>query len=86
MLIPPFEADAPLIVDPNALLACTAAPERFEAIRRRDAQIFQPLGRIQHPKLPSRNLLNLNRQPTRHFAVPDALGFLIGEGPDHVGL
>jgi hypothetical protein len=47
----PDEADAKLIVDPNAMLAEPVAFERFQPITRRNAQIVKFPGSIQHRQL-----------------------------------
>jgi hypothetical protein len=51
----PTEADAPLIVDTNAVLAGTVAFESFKAISGRNPQIVQPAGNFELPQLPSCN-------------------------------
>jgi len=38
-IVGPFEANAPLIVDSNAVLTCAITPELFEAISWRLAKI-----------------------------------------------
>jgi hypothetical protein len=40
--VTPFEADAPLIIDANAVRPGTIALQQFELISRRHAQILQP--------------------------------------------
>ena len=44
-LLPP-EADAPLVVDADAMLASTVTREPFQPVSRRDTQIVQPFGDI----------------------------------------
>jgi len=39
--VTPFEADPPLIVDPNAVLAFPVPPQRFEPIVGRDPKILK---------------------------------------------
>ncbi len=48
----PAKTNAPLIVDPNAVLAFAAAPQSFQPIPGRDSQIFQPPCLMQVQKLP----------------------------------
>ena len=55
----PAKADAPLIVDPNAVLAFAIAFERFEAICRRRAQIVERSGVVEHTQLSSGNELDI---------------------------
>jgi hypothetical protein len=46
---PPPEADSPLVVDPDAVLARTITSQVFQAVPWWKAQILQALRRIQHP-------------------------------------
>jgi hypothetical protein len=48
----PAEADAPLVIDPNAPLAAAAAFERFQSGAGKSSQISQPLGIMQHTQFP----------------------------------
>ena len=43
----PTEANAPLFVDPNAILSLPVASQFLKAISRRDTKIIQSLRRIQ---------------------------------------
>jgi len=52
----PYEADAKLIVDADAVLPGTIAPERFESISRRDTQILQRVRNFKLPQLPTRHV------------------------------
>jgi len=45
----PTEADAPLLVDPNAVLSCAVTPQGLQPIPWRDPQLGQIHGRVQHP-------------------------------------
>lgn len=47
----PDETDSPLIIYTDAVASLSVAPERFKMIRRRDAQIIQRSGIIDHPQL-----------------------------------
>lgn len=40
--INPSETDAPLLVDPNAVLALSITLQGFELVSRRNSQIVQP--------------------------------------------
>jgi hypothetical protein len=48
-ILPP-EADAPLLVHANTVLACAIAPELLQSIARRHAQVVKLLGRIHRHK------------------------------------
>lgn len=46
--IAPCEANAPLVVDADAVLPASVALERFKAIPGRDAQVVQADGCVEH--------------------------------------
>jgi hypothetical protein len=60
--IAPKEADAPLVVDPDAVLAAPIALERLQPIRRRSGQKRQARRRIDQPKLAISTALDVARQ------------------------
>src|SRR4051794_17802072 len=68
----PFEANAPLLVDANAVLAGAVAFQGFEPVVRWH-QIGQHLGIVEHPQLTKRGLLNVVRQCPAKLALPDTL-------------
>lgn len=47
----PTEADSPLIIDPNAVLPLTVAPQSLQAIARRNAQVIEASGDLELPQL-----------------------------------
>ena len=55
----PAKTDAPLIVDPNAVLSAPIAFELLQAVIRRDAQLGDTRCIAHHPKFPSRRILNI---------------------------
>jgi hypothetical protein len=79
----PHEADAPLVVDSDAVLACALPPQGLQTIRGRSAQVVEALRGVEHPQLPAGDCLNLIWKAARYIAVPDALGFFIREASDH---
>ena len=56
------EADVPLIVDPDAVLAFAVALQHFQAIGRRFAKIFQRCRVIERTQLALRDVLHVARQ------------------------
>jgi hypothetical protein len=50
-LFRPNEANAPLIVDPDRVLAPTIARKGFQPVRRRGAEVIQIAGLMQHIQL-----------------------------------
>jgi hypothetical protein len=59
--IAPLEADAPLVVDTDAVLAGPVAAQAFESVSRWDPEIVKALSVVQHPQFPPRHLLNIAR-------------------------
>jgi hypothetical protein len=53
--VPPHEADSPLIIDSNAVLALPLSLQRFEAIAGRRADIPQGPRGMEQQELPPRN-------------------------------
>jgi hypothetical protein len=51
MAAAPYEAEPPLIVDSDAVLAGAVALERLQAISGRNAKVLQPLGRMEVQQL-----------------------------------
>ena len=81
--IAPHEADTPLIVDANRVLAVAVAAQGLQAIAGRRAQIIEQDGRIDGQELRSRARLNLRRQTANGVASEDGRGPLVGEASDH---
>ena len=48
LVVSPFEADAPLFVDADGVLAFAVALECFELIAGRDAEIIEFVGSVEH--------------------------------------
>lgn len=59
--IPPRETDAPLVVDPNAMLTDSIAGEKFQAISWGYAQIGKLIGGIEQGKFALGNTLDHGR-------------------------
>lgn len=79
----PSEADAPLIIDPDAVLAFALNLQCFEPIGRRNAQIFQDGGVPQHAQLAACHGLDIGRQAPGWGSAPDPFRFLVSKVPDH---
>jgi hypothetical protein len=60
----PLEADAPLVVDPDAPLAGTVALEPFKPVGRRYTKVSDLPGGIDETQLAQSNRLNVRRQPS----------------------
>lgn len=78
----PDEADAPLIVEADAELAGTIAPERLEAVAGRHAQVGERVGRIEDGESPQRDALKAGGQETRAATLREHVRFGVAEGAD----
>jgi hypothetical protein len=56
--IPPGEADAPLVVDPNAVCPGATTPEPFELVSRKHAKILQSPSLMEVQEYPPRSPLD----------------------------
>ncbi len=81
--IPPFKADTPLVVDANAMLTFPLPYQFFQAIGRRNAQVLEREGSVQHTQLSQGNLLNILRQFVGTLARKNLLRFLGFKRPNH---
>lgn len=54
----PNEADTPLVVDPDAVLANPVALQRFQAVARRRTQVSQFGGSVEHQQLAGSDVEN----------------------------
>src|SRR5215207_9241658 len=81
--IDPAEADAPLIVDADRVLALAIPLQGFEPVSRRDFQILQPACDVEQAELPQGRILKIGREAPAAPAGPYPLGLTIGEAQDH---
>ena len=79
----PYEADAILIVDPNAVLSTSIACERLEPVAGECRKVTEVVGRMYLLKLPLSNTSDL-LQPAAEPAREERLGFGVFERPNHV--
>jgi hypothetical protein len=79
----PFKADAPLLIDTNAVLSFAIAFERFQLIRGRNHQISQIASAIQILQLLTGTLLDLSIQPFHELSVEYSLGILVLKASYH---
>jgi len=80
--VTPSEADAPLIVDPNAVLPSTISFELLKSVPWWQPQICQLLGRVQYQQLPQGASLQPCRANMLAFEQP--LRITIAEAVNHV--
>jgi hypothetical protein len=73
----PYKADAPLVIDADAVLPDPVPDQRFEPVIGRNAKVIKALCSIHHSQLAPRNGLNLIRQFFGEIANPDSLSWLV---------
>jgi hypothetical protein len=81
--IPPNEAEPPVVVDPNAVLARSAAAQSLQPISGRRRQIAEVFRGVQLPQLPLGYSLHARRELPCVPTMKQRLGFAIGERADH---
>jgi hypothetical protein len=59
----PYKANAPLVVDADAVLTCPITGQCFEAIARRRFQVTKLRGIVQHLELSLRYALDVSEPP-----------------------
>lgn len=79
----PFETDAPLIVNSDAVLSFAIAAKFFKSVCRWNTQVLQIDCIVDHAQFSQSNLLDFWRQFARTLATIDLLCFGIFEGLDH---
>jgi hypothetical protein len=80
----PLEAKPPPVVDSDAVLSGPVAPQGFQAVAGRGAQIIQAPGLIQQQQLSAGHPLNRRRQPPGAFVRKQALCFMTSKAAYHV--
>jgi hypothetical protein len=83
-VLPP-EAEAPLIVDANAVLSGAIPFELLQPIAGGNAKVLEPLSRVDQAKLSQHKPLELGRKAADRFAPEQALSVPIGEALNHRG-
>ena len=82
--VPPHEAHAELIVDPNTVLPRSAVAQLLKPVAVKDSQILQPPGRVEHRQLFPGGVSQVRRRHSLALArIPKFLRVLIREGLDH---
>ena len=79
----PNEADAPLVVDANAVLSFTVARKGLKPVPRRNSQVVQVRGVIQHHQLDLRPTLDVFREPADALAFGYCPGIPVAVALDH---
>jgi hypothetical protein len=79
----PLEADAPLIIDSNAVLTPSIALQFLEPIRRRDPQLFKRDRCVQDDQLSEGGPMQIAGKTPRRFPLEETLGVFAAEVLDH---
>jgi len=79
----PTEADAPLVIDANTMLAKAIARQSFQPIGRWNPQIIQALSDIELYQLAPRKAVQFGGKVAQELALKQPLGVLVTEGLDH---
>ena len=81
--IAPTKADAPLIVDTDAVLAGTVALELLQAVTRRHSQVFDRLSRVDRDELSEHHATQIGGESADGVACEQALSVPVGKALDH---
>ena len=79
----PAKADAPLIVDADAVLASANSLEGFQAVAERQAHDVESVGGIELEEFSPGGALNVGWKVTRCGAGKEPSGLGVGEAFDH---
>jgi hypothetical protein len=79
----PFETDPPLVVDANAVLAGPVAFQLLQAVTRRNPKIVEIHGSVEDEKFSEGDAGCEGVELADASAVPDRLGVIIAERPQH---
>lgn len=71
----PTEADAPLVIDPNAVLSLPVSGQFLKAVSRRDKKVIQLIRRIQGEQVPLSDAPQIRREFLRRLAVKYLFSF-----------
>lgn len=81
--VPPPEADAPLMVDPDTVLTFPVSPELLQAVARGHPEILKGLCGVEKGQLSLRDALEIRGELSRSFSVEELLGLFVPKTPDH---
>ena len=83
ILTEPAEAEAPLVVDADAILAEAIGTQSLEAIAGRQAHDVELIGGVELEKFAAGGALDVWRQAARRDAGKDFFRLGVGEALDH---
>jgi hypothetical protein len=79
----PDETDAPLIIDPDAVLPRTVAAEPLEAVARGNQKVLERLSAVKDQQLSQCSSLDFRRKPPCPLTEEQSLGLGVAKAPDH---
>ena len=79
----PYEADAVLVVDADAVLALAVTNQGFKTVAGRHSEITDLVGRVEHQKLLERSIAEFRTVLLDSASVEQLLCVLVGERLDH---
>ena len=79
----PAEADAPLIVDSDTVLASPVPGEFLKVVRWRDAEVEEGGRGIEHDEFAKGNSLKVRRHSADPLPFEKALGVSVAKAADH---
>ena len=79
----PTKADAELVIDPDAVLARSAAGELFQPVAGRNAKVVEADCSIELPEFSEGHALNVGSDFPCRKAMKKPLGVLVSEASDH---
>jgi hypothetical protein len=82
--LPPYEADAVLIIDPDAVLSLALTVQRLQPVSGRHLQIIERHGGMQQEKLPECPHSQIGGNPSTSPRLPKLLRIRIPETRYHV--
>lgn len=80
----PDKANAPLVVDADAVLTVAVTRKSLKAITGRDSQVIQVRSVMEHHQLALRPALDMFREPADPTAFGNRLGITVAVTPDHL--
>src|SRR5271163_649349 len=81
--VAPHETNTPLVVDADTVLPRAVTLQRMKSVTRRNSQIHQTFGRMQHQKLAPRRLPNVH-ELTNTLIVEKPFGVGALKGLNHI--
>jgi hypothetical protein len=71
------------LIDSDAVLALSVASELFQSISGRHSKVIECVGSVEDQELAQRDPVRGLVQPSRPLSLPDKLGLLVAERPQH---